>query len=118
MTKTDSIVIVGGGSSGWITASTLIHSFPNKKITLIESPNHPIIGVGESTQATITLWAQSLGIDHEDFMKYQHAGISPQLGKYRHHAQSAYLLYNHKNRCSVVLTGKDFDVAQFTRNSS
>jgi hypothetical protein len=73
MSKIDSIVIVGGGSSGWITASTLIHSFPNKQITLIESPNHPIIGVGESTQATITLWAQALGIDHEDFMRYTDA---------------------------------------------
>lgn len=73
MSKINSIVIVGGGSSGWITASTLIHSFPNKQITLIESPNHSIIGVGESTQATITLWAQALGIDHEDFMRYTDA---------------------------------------------
>jgi protoporphyrinogen oxidase len=40
------ILIVGGGSSGWMTAATLIKEFPNKKITLIESPNIPIIGVG------------------------------------------------------------------------
>lgn len=73
MNSSDHIVIVGGGSSGWMTAATLINSFPNKKITLIESPNHPIIGVGESTQATITTWAHSLGINHEDFMRFTDA---------------------------------------------
>ena len=43
------ITIVGGGSAGWMTAATLIKCFPSKKITLIESPNIPTIGVGEST---------------------------------------------------------------------
>ena len=44
--KTDSIVVLGGGSAGWMTAATLIKAFPNKKITVIESENIPIIGVG------------------------------------------------------------------------
>ena len=45
------IVIVGGGTSGWLTASTLLyktHPKNNIKITLIESKDIPIIGVGES----------------------------------------------------------------------
>ena len=29
------IIIVGGGSAGWMTASTLIKAFPDKDITLI-----------------------------------------------------------------------------------
>ena len=33
------ILIVGGGSAGWMTAMTLAKLFPNKKIKLIESPN-------------------------------------------------------------------------------
>ena len=45
------IVIVGGGSAGWLAAAGLIRYFPNKKITLVESKNIPIIGVGESTAA-------------------------------------------------------------------
>jgi tryptophan halogenase len=45
----ENIVIVGGGSAGWMTASALIKFFPNKNITLIESPSTPPIGVGEST---------------------------------------------------------------------
>ena len=43
--KTENIVIVGGGSSGWMTAATLLSQFPNKKITLIESPNIATVGV-------------------------------------------------------------------------
>ena len=45
------IIIVGGGTSGWLTASTLLfktHPKNNINITLIESKDIPIIGVGES----------------------------------------------------------------------
>jgi len=63
-----SILIVGGGSAGWMTAATLIKTFPNKKITLIESPNIPTVGVGESTIGGIKLWTNYLGIDDKDFI--------------------------------------------------
>ena len=43
------VTIVGGGSSGWISAAILSNQFKNLKITVVESPNIPIIGVGEST---------------------------------------------------------------------
>ena len=66
----NSIIIVGGGSAGWMTASTLIKEFPNKKITLIESPNVPIIGVGESTIGGIRLWTNWLGIKDKDFLRH------------------------------------------------
>jgi uncharacterized NAD(P)/FAD-binding protein YdhS len=48
------IIIVGGGSAGWMTAATLIKFFPQKQITIIESPDVPVIGVGESTILQIT----------------------------------------------------------------
>ncbi len=32
--KSDKILIVGGGSAGWMTAATLIKAFPNKDITV------------------------------------------------------------------------------------
>lgn len=67
--KSNSICIVGGGSSGWMTAATLIKFFPQKKITLIESPNIPTSGVGESTLAQIKVWIRALGIDEDDFIK-------------------------------------------------
>lgn len=67
--KINKIVIVGGGSAGWMTAATLIKVFPNRDITLIESPNIPSVGVGESTLGQINSWLKLLDIEDKDFMK-------------------------------------------------
>jgi flavin-dependent dehydrogenase len=45
----DSVVILGGGTAGWMTASYLKKAFPGLKITLMEAPAIPKIGVGEAT---------------------------------------------------------------------
>ncbi len=71
--KTNNIIIVGGGSAGWMTAATLIKRFPEKNITLIESPNTPTVGVGESTIGQINQWLAMLDIKDEDFMPYTDA---------------------------------------------
>ncbi|MBJ6763735.1 tryptophan 7-halogenase [Myxococcaceae bacterium JPH2] len=48
------IIIVGGGSSGWMAAAYLHKALNfNANITLIESPRIPRIGVGEATIPTI-----------------------------------------------------------------
>jgi len=64
------IVIVGGGSAGWMTASTFIARLPGRDITLIESPNIPTVGVGESTLGFINEWIRLLGIKDQEFMKH------------------------------------------------
>ena len=43
--KIDNIVIVGGGSAGWMSATHFLNT-TKAKITLVESPNHPTVGVG------------------------------------------------------------------------
>lgn len=68
--QTDSITIVGGGSAGWMTAATLIKNFPDKKIAVIESPNVPTVGVGESTLGQINSWLYTLGIEDKDWMSF------------------------------------------------
>lgn len=65
---TKSIIIVGGGSAGWMATATMINYFPDKTITVIESPDAPIVGVGESTLQHIRPWMKALGIQEKDFM--------------------------------------------------
>ena len=69
----DKIIIVGGGSAGWMTAATLIKTFPKKNIVVIESPNIKTVGVGESTLGQINQWLDYLGIKDEDFMPFTKA---------------------------------------------
>ena len=75
--KINNIVIVGGGSAGWMTAATLIKQFPDKTISVVESPTVATVGVGESTIGQINEWLFSLGIKDDDWM--QHCDASYKL---------------------------------------
>ncbi|VAX02690.1 Tryptophan halogenase [hydrothermal vent metagenome] len=65
------IVIVGGGSAGWISASCLAYSLQNTQceITLVESPDIGIIGVGEATIPSFVDFIQYLGLSKADFIR-------------------------------------------------
>ena len=69
------IIIVGGGSAGWMSASTFSAFFPEKEIVVIESPDFPRMGVGESTLEQVRYWMHAVGIDIADFMKETDASL-------------------------------------------
>ena len=64
-------VIVGGGTSGWIAAATLIQALKGKlaRVELVESDEIGTVGVGEATIPPIQFLNSLLGIDELDFVR-------------------------------------------------
>lgn len=62
------VTIVGGGSSGWMTAAALAKLCPHLDVTLIESEIVKTIGVGESTLGHINKFLHLLDLKDEDWM--------------------------------------------------
>ena len=99
------IVIVGGGSAGWLTAGIIAakHSppadgGPGTRVVLLESPDVPNLGVGEGTWPTMRDTLRRVGVSEVDFLRScdasfkqgsQFIGWHKGQGEYYYHPFSA-----------------------------
>ena len=70
MSALRTIVILGGGTSGWLAAAVLSHHLKgsNTQLRLIEAEDVSTIGIGESTVPPFVGLIKSLGINEQEFI--------------------------------------------------
>lgn len=61
-------VVLGGGTAGWMAACLLAHYWPQHRITVVESPDIGIIGVGEGSTPQLKAFFDTLGIAEAEWM--------------------------------------------------
>ena len=63
------IVIVGGGTAGWMAAIAVKTARPDSTVELVESEEIGIVGVGEATFPSIRDFHASVGVDEAEFVR-------------------------------------------------
>ena len=63
------IVIVGGGTAGWMAATSLATALPGSTVELVESEEIGIVGVGEATFPMLRDYHKLNGIDEAEFLR-------------------------------------------------
>jgi tryptophan halogenase len=64
------VVIAGGGTAGWVAAAALSSQLgPLLEITLVESDEIGVVGVGEATIPTVRSFHKIIGLDEREFMR-------------------------------------------------
>jgi tryptophan 6-halogenase len=64
----ETIVILGGGTAGWMAANLIAKHWGGARITLVESPEIGIIGVGEGSTPQLKQFFDTMGIAESDWM--------------------------------------------------
>ena len=67
------IVIAGGGTAGWMSAVALSAQLSDIKVTLVESPSIPTVGVGEATIPPLRSFHRLCDIPEDEFMQASNA---------------------------------------------
>ena len=68
-TTAKKFLVVGGGTAGWLTALYLTKTFPQHKVTLMESKPIGILGAGEGSTPHLTSFLRMLGVDINELIK-------------------------------------------------
>ncbi len=88
--RIEHITVVGGGTAGWMAALFLVADSNRRaegkrvRVTVIELPRTPAVGVGEATVPAMPYWLRGMGIGEADFMRHCNATFKPAVASAQH----------------------------------
>ena len=118
MNKPVSIAIVGGGTAGWMAANLFAQKWADKNvsISLIESPDIGIIGVGEGSTPTLKRFFDIIDVAERDWMPACNATYKVNIRFKDWSPQSGIESYSHPFTSQVdTFTSRSFHVNTRTR---
>ena len=65
----NNVIIIGGGTAGWLTAIFAKKYYKNSNVKLIESSEIGILGAGEGSTPNLVNFLSELEIDESDLLK-------------------------------------------------
>ncbi len=107
------VTVVGGGTAGWLSALALT-SFLNRfnegppiRVSVIESPKIPTVGVGEATVTGITRLMRQLGLNESEFFKRCNASfkLSVRFADWARHDDGSPKVFMHPFNYPGMLEG-------------
>ncbi|WJG07902.1 tryptophan halogenase family protein [Aliiglaciecola sp. LCG003] len=111
MNKPFKIVILGGGTAGWMAANLFANQWrqQNIQITLVESPDIGIVGVGEGSTPSLKHFFQQLNIAESDWMPRCNATYKVNIRFAGWSPASGIAQYSHPFVCQTdTFTKRDF----------
>ena len=113
--KVKSIVILGGGTAGWMTANVLQKKWQHLgiNISLVESPDIGIVGVGEGSTPKLKYFFDSLDISEAEWMPECNATYKNGISFKNWSTVPGYEEYFHPFGCSL-----DFVTLKFLYNNA
>lgn len=103
--KFNDILIVGGGTAGWMSALYLRRK-TRCRVVLVESAEVPTVGVGEATIPALVDYLNQLRIDEFEFMRRCHATYK--LGiKFENWVEAGHEYWHPFGLCGGVIDGVD-----------
>lgn len=110
-----SVIIVGGGSAGWITATYLDNVLnaglkAGLDITVVESPKIGRIGVGEATVPSLRHTLPAMGVSERDFMRAADATFKSAIkfDNWLYEEHSYYHPFDRRRQGHLEWTGRDW----------
>ena len=110
------IVIVGGGTAGWLTALYIKHIWNESNVQLIESSKIGILGAGEGSTPHFPLLLSEIGIDEAEFMSRTKSTykIGINFGNWR--GDGTLYQHNFIHAWTVSSLAKQFDLEYYTKS--